>query len=123
MTGAPQLPAVDGATGERRRDESKTDRHAALPRNVEEGQYRQQADKDGQQECVFWARLFVVVCAETFRAAQWGRRFMVPVTALNPTASVERQTPGPHYNHQPKSYCRIHELAASLAIPGHDPKP
>jgi hypothetical protein len=33
----PRLPIVDGAPGERRRDEFKTDRHAALPRNVEEG--------------------------------------------------------------------------------------
>jgi hypothetical protein len=55
------------------------------------GQYRQQTDKDGQQECVFLSRFFVIVGAETFRAAQWDSSFMSPVTALTPTASVERQ--------------------------------
>jgi hypothetical protein len=34
-------------------------------------------DKDGQQECVFCAHLFVVVRAETFRAASWTQQIHV----------------------------------------------
>ena len=48
MTGIPPLPTVDDATGELRRDGSKTDRHGALPRNVETCQKQKQSRrKDG----------------------------------------------------------------------------
>jgi hypothetical protein len=36
----PPLPTVNGKSGKLRRDGSKTDRHGALPRNVEKGQER-----------------------------------------------------------------------------------
>lgn len=55
-TGVPPLPTVNGTTVERRRDGSETDRHAALPRNVEEGQYRHKLDTDNRTACALHAR-------------------------------------------------------------------
>jgi hypothetical protein len=44
--GPPPIPTVGGATGDRRRDRPKTDRGAALQRNVEAGQQEKYATRD-----------------------------------------------------------------------------